>query len=224
MPEADLRPCSSMQTQFTHNRNTEKTSCQAAQFNIWTIWSVDKTSAQPCCAVILWNSSLWNEDKMLDEESRSESQTRSSSLLEQRFRGLTRAKKIFGHLSKITKTTFLIVLILILLQKSSQRLVNSLVIEKHWIPNKFSAIFKEYSPVTTEAVAMIVMSHMVITCSSTKMINLKNWLNGTVKVQHTRQILQENSSQELKNRSYIMYTELIHVRALKILRKWWKKK
>ncbi len=49
--------------QCTNNRDIEKTSGQAAQFHIWTIWSMDRTSAHlrwtwVCSAVILWNSSL----------------------------------------------------------------------------------------------------------------------------------------------------------------------
>ncbi len=39
-----LRPRPSM---HTHNRDIEKTSGQAAQFNMWTLWSMDRTSAQP---------------------------------------------------------------------------------------------------------------------------------------------------------------------------------
>ncbi len=33
--------------QCTNNSDIEKTSGQAAQFHIWTIWSMDRTSAQP---------------------------------------------------------------------------------------------------------------------------------------------------------------------------------
>ncbi len=52
---------------LTHNRDWEKSSGQATQFNIRSIWAIDRTSAQPqvhlslwiCCTVILWNSSLW---------------------------------------------------------------------------------------------------------------------------------------------------------------------
>ncbi len=50
----DLRQRPSMQT---HNRDVEKTLGQASQFNIWTIWSMDRTSGEPEF-VILWHSSL----------------------------------------------------------------------------------------------------------------------------------------------------------------------
>ncbi len=55
-PEADLRPRPSM---HAHNRDIEKSSGQATQFSIWTIWAMDRTSAQPQVnrAVILWNFS-----------------------------------------------------------------------------------------------------------------------------------------------------------------------
>ncbi len=50
-PEADLRP-----SMHTHNRDIEKSSGQATQFNIWTIWAVDRTSAQPQVKLILLRS------------------------------------------------------------------------------------------------------------------------------------------------------------------------
>jgi hypothetical protein len=40
--EADLRPRPSM-----HIHSTDKSSGQTNQFNIWTIWAMDRTSAQP---------------------------------------------------------------------------------------------------------------------------------------------------------------------------------
>ncbi len=35
------------------------------QFNVWKIWTMDRTSAQPqvSCAVSLWNSSLWPTER-----------------------------------------------------------------------------------------------------------------------------------------------------------------
>ncbi len=56
--EADLRLRPAM---HTHNRDREKSSGQATQFNIW---ATDRNSAQPqvnlsFCPVILRNSSLW---------------------------------------------------------------------------------------------------------------------------------------------------------------------
>ncbi len=42
--EADLRLRPAL---HTHNRDREKSSGQATQFNIWTIWAMDRTSVQP---------------------------------------------------------------------------------------------------------------------------------------------------------------------------------
>jgi len=75
-PEADLRSRPSIHKQ---KRDTEKTSGQAVQFNIWSIWTMGRTSAQPQLNLsllrsnILWNSSLqrlykvnlWIEGKVL---------------------------------------------------------------------------------------------------------------------------------------------------------------
>ncbi len=43
-PEADLRPRPSLRT---HNREREKSSGQTTQFNIWTIWAMDRTLVKP---------------------------------------------------------------------------------------------------------------------------------------------------------------------------------